>query len=354
MKVDKHIIVPVLCLATLHLVVFFAGFFSPYDFAEQNRAFPYAAPSRLHFRDAQGTLHFRPSVCLLVERAGTFGTYDDDIQSCSPLRFLVRGSEYNVLGLFKSKWHLFGVSVPVKLFLMGTDGYGRDVFSRLLYGGQVSLLAGLLATVLSLGIGALLGTLAGYYGGWLDALVMRCGELFLALPWLYLLFALRAFLPLHINSSQAFLLIIAVIGVVGWARPARLIRGIVLSGNERHYVLAARLFGGSGAYVMRRHILPQTYSVLLTQAALLIPQYILAEVTLSFLGLGVGEPAASWGNMLTSLQQYHVLISYYWMWVPAFAVIPVFLSYMLLANALQEMGGLHRVSSPGGLDYESR
>jgi peptide/nickel transport system permease protein len=163
------------------------------------------------------------------------------------------------------------------------------------------------------------------------------------LPWLYLLFALRAFLPLHINSGQAFLLIIAVIGAVGWARPARLVRGIVLSGNEREYVRTARLFGGSDLYVMRRHILPQTYGVLLTQAALLIPQYILAEVTLSFLGLGVGEPAASWGNMLAGLQQYHVLVSYWWMWVPGFAVIPVFLGYMLLANALQERGALHSV-----------
>jgi len=343
MKMDKRIIVPLLCLATLHLVVFLAGFFSPYDVAEQNRVVPFAAPSRLHFRDVRGTTHWRPSVCLLTARPGTFGSYDEDLERCFPLRFLVRGSQYTLLGLFTSRWHLFGVRAPAKVFLMGTDGYGRDVFSRLLYGGQVSLLAGLLATALSLGIGLLLGILAGYYGGWVDAVVMRCGELFLALPWLYLLFALRAFLPLHINSGQAFLLIIAVIGVVGWARPARLIRGIVLSGSERHYVLAARLFGGSGAYVMRRHILPQTYSIILTQAALLIPQYILAEVTLSFLGLGVGEPAASWGNMLMSLQQYDVLTSYYWMWAPGLAVIPVFLSYLLLANALQEKGELRRV-----------
>jgi peptide/nickel transport system permease protein len=226
---------------------------------------------------------------------------------------------------------------------MGTDNYGRDVFSRLLYGSQVSLLAGLLATALSLGIGALLGIMAGYYGGWIDVVVMRCGELFLALPWLYLLFALRAFLPLHINSGQAFLLVIAVIGTIGWARPARLIRGVVLSGKERHYVLAAQLSGGSDLYVMRRHILPQTWSILLTQAALLIPQYILAEVTLSFLGLGVGEPAPSWGNMLATLQQYSVLVSYWWMWAPGLAVIPVFLGYLLLANALQAKGGLHRV-----------
>ena len=164
---------------------------------------------------------------------------------------------------------------------------------------------------------------------------MRFGELFIALPWLYLLLALRAFLPLNIGPSQAFLLLIAVIGSVGWARPARLIRGVVLSGKERHYVLAARLFGGSGRYLMRRHILPQTYSIILTQAVLLIPQYILAEVTLSFLGLGVGEPDPSWGNMLASVQQYHVLVSYWWMLFPGIALVPVFLSFVLLASAMQ-------------------
>jgi peptide/nickel transport system permease protein len=333
---DKRVVIPLLYLASLHLLVSFAGFFSPYNFAEQNRAVPFAPPTRLHFRDAQGAMRWRPLVCFLVERPGTFGTYDEDLQSCFSLRFFVRGSKYKLFGLFDSTLHLFGVSAPGRVFLLGTDSYGRDVLSRLLYGGQISLLCGLLAAALALALGALLGVMAGYYGGWTDAIVMRCGELFLALPWLYLLFALRAFLPLHINSSQAFLLIIVVIGAVGWARPARLIRGIVLSGNERHYVIAARLFGGSDLYVMRRHILPQAYGILLTQAALLIPQYILAEVTLSFLGLGLGEPAASWGNMLTSLQQYHVLVSYYWMWVPGFAVIPVFVSYSLLANALQE------------------
>jgi peptide/nickel transport system permease protein len=185
-------------------------------------------------------------------------------------------------------------------------------------------------------MGCLLGVLAGFYGTWLDAVIMRLAELFLALPWLYLLFALRAFLPLHISPVEAFLLLIGVIGFVGWARPARMIRGIVLSAKERGYVLAARGFGASDSYVLCRHILPQTLSVVLTQAALLIPQYILAEVTLSFLGLGVGEPLPSWGNMLANLQQYHVLVSYWWMFFPGLILIPIFLSYGALSNALQE------------------
>jgi peptide/nickel transport system permease protein len=334
-KFSKRLTAPVVFITALHLCAVFAGFLAPYNFATQDRKLLYAAPSRLHFVDVDGRWHWGPSVCVLIERPGAFGVYDEDLHNCFSVRFLVRGPSYQFLGAFQSSWHLFGIESPAVIFLLGSDGYGRDVFSRLMYGGQISLFSGLLAMGLSLLIGALLGTVAGYYGGWIDGTVMRCVELFLALPWLYLLFAIRAFLPLHISPSRTFLLLIAVIGLVGWARPARLIRGVVLSGKERGYVLAARGFGGSDLYLMRRHLLPQTYSVLITQAALLIPQYILAEVTLSFLGLGVGEPVPSWGNMLSTLQHYDVLISYWWMWAPGFALVPVFFIYQLLGNALQ-------------------
>ena len=126
------------------------------------------------------------------------------------------------------------------------------------------------------------------------------------------------------------------IGLLGWARPARLVRGVVLSTKERSHLLAARCFGASDLYLLRRHVLPETRSVVLTQAALLIPQYVLAEVTLSFLGLGVSEPVPSWGSMLATLQQYHVLVSDWWMFFPGLVLVLVFLSYSALSNAMQE------------------
>ena len=325
----------VICVGLLHLAAIFAGFLAPYDFAQQNRSLPYAPPSLLHFRDVQGAFHLRPSVCAQRVQPETFANYYEDRQNCFPLHFLVRGSDYKLLGVFSSNLHLFGVGEPATVFLLGTDGYGRDVLSRLLYGSQISLFSGLLATVLSLGLGGVLGIMAGYYGGWLDGVIMRCAELFLSLPWLYLLFAVRAFLPLHVPPAQSFLLIVATIGVVGWARPARLVRGTVLSAKERHYVMAARMFGGSDLYLMRRHILPQTYNLLLTQAALLVPQYVLAEVMLSFLGLGVSEPVPSWGSMLSTLQQYDVLVSYWWMWSPGFALVFASFTYLAVANVMQ-------------------
>jgi len=336
MRQRKKLALIISFLAGLHGVVLGAGFFAPYDAAAQNRELPFAPPMRLHFLDERGNFHLRPFVYPGLPRTASYTGYQEDRSRAFPVRFFVTGAPYSVARLFRARLHLFGADPPAKVFLFGTDGFGRDLFSRMLYGGQISLLAGLLAAGLSLALGLVLGAVAGFYGGWADEALMRGAELFLALPWLYLLFAIRAFLPLQIGPAQAFLLLIVVIGLVGWARPARLVRGVVLSARERDYVRAAKGFGATDIYLLRRHVLPQTFGVLLTQAAILVPQYILAEVTLSFLGLGVGEPVPSWGNMLASLQQYYVLASYWWMFLPGFALVPFFLGYSALANALHE------------------
>lgn len=326
----------VILLAAFHCLILFAGFFAPYGFTVQDRQLAFAPPTRLHFFDDEGKFQIRPFVYGLKDDPANFGAYLTDTSRRHPIRFFVHGASYNLAGLFSTHIHLFGVEEPGRIFLMGSDGYGRDQFSRFLYGGQISLLAGLIAAALAVSLGMLLGGLAGFYGGWIDDALMRGGELFLALPWLYLLFAVRAALPLHVTDSQVFLLLVGVMGLIGWARPARLIRGVVLSAKERNFVVAARGFGASDSYLLRRHVLPQTGGVLLTQIALLIPQYILAEVTLTFLGLGVGEPMPSWGSLLSSLQQYSVLSSYWWMFLPAVLLMPLFLAYYTAADALQE------------------
>lgn len=328
-------------LVAIHAVILAAGFFAPYDPSEQDRNFSYAPPTPVHFKDAGGHWHLRPFIYAMRESENDLGNYEQELRIEYPLKFFVHGGSYKLLGLFPSTLHFVGVERHARLLLMGSDGYGRDQFSRLLYGGQISIFAGLLAALLSLISGAILGTLAGFYAAWIDDALMRLAELFLAVPWLYMLLAVRAFLPLSISPLHAFLLIVVVIGLVGWARPARLVRGIVLSAKERKYVLAARGFGASDLYLLRTHIIPETYSVLLTQATLLVPQFILAEVTLSFLGLGIAEPVPSWGNMLATAQQYHVLVSYWWMLLPGLALIVVFLGYFGVADALEK-----RLQSP--------
>ena len=334
MRVSRAIVLPLMFLLFLHLIVLVAGFVTPYNAATQFREDPFAPPSRVHFFDVNGRFHLRPFVYDWTSGV-EFAKYVEDRNRAFPIRFFVTGNAYSVAGLFRWNLHLFGVDEPAHLFLLGSDGYGRDQFSRFLFGGQISLFAGLLAAFLSLSLGLLLGAAAGYHGGALDAALMRTTEIFAALPWLYLLLALRAVLPLGFDPAPTFLLIIAVIGIVGWSRPARLVRGIVLSAKEHNYVLAARGFGATELYLLRRHVLPQTRGVVLTQATILIPQYILAEVTLSFLGLGVAEPMASWGNMLSALQQYSILTSYWWMIVPGFLLVPIFLSYYILARSFE-------------------
>jgi peptide/nickel transport system permease protein len=323
-------------LLLLHTAILFAGFIAPYDPVSQNRDLPYVPPVRAHFMDAQGHFHLRPFIYRWISKPQSLYEYEESRDREYPVHFLVKGPEYKIAGLFSARTHLFGVEAPAQFFLAGSDNYGRDQFSRIMYGGRISLAAGLLATVISLSLALLLGTISGFYGRWVDESLMRTAELFLVLPWLYLLLAVRAFLPLHLNPTQTFFLIVAVIGSVGWARPARLVRGVVLSAKTRKYVTASRGFGASTPYILRRHVLPHTYGILLTQAALLVPQYVIAEVTLSFLGLGLSEPLPSWGNLLASLQQYSVLVSYWWMFFPALALVVFSLGYLAVANALLE------------------
>jgi len=294
-------------LLLLHAAILLAGWLAPYPYAEQHRDFPLAPPARFHLSG------FR----LMVEAPPPDRTH------FYPVHFFTRG-------------RLFGADPPGVVFLWGSDALGRDIFSRVLYGGQVSLLTGIAAAAIALGLGLAFGVAAGYFGSWPDHLIMRVGELFMAVPWFYLLLAARAFLPLHIDPVEAFLLLVGMIGAVGWVRPARLIRGVALSAREQPFLLAARGFGASDLYLIRRHLLPYTLPVLLTQATVLIPQFILAEVGLSFLGLGIGQPVPSWGNMLADAREYHVMVSHPWLLAPGLAAIPFLLAYLLLADALLE------------------
>lgn len=325
-------------LLAVHLGALGAEFFAPYDPETQDRRFPYAPPTRVHVLLPDGGGLSWPFVCSSSPRADDPRVYSEDCRVRFPLRFLARGAPYHVGGILKAERRLVDVSQPGRLFLLGTDGFGRDQLSRLLVGARLSLFAGLLAAGLALSVGGLVGGAAGFAGGRTDDVVMRATDLFLAVPWIYLLLAVRAFLPLRLAPSRAFLLVVAVVGIVGWARPARLVRGVALSARRRGFVLAARGFGASDGYLLRRHVLPQAGGVLATYGAVLVPRALLSEVTLSFLGLGVGEPAPSWGTMLAVLQQYHVLVSNWWMFAPGAALVAVAVGYNALASAVAPAG----------------
>jgi peptide/nickel transport system permease protein len=311
-------------LAVVYGVVSFANFLAPYDPALQHRDRPFAPPTAMHFVDADGHLHARPFVYDAAASGESEESYVEDRSRPYPVRFFVRTG---------SALHLFGVDAPAGIFLAGTDQFGRDQFSRILHGGRVSLAAGVLAAALSLSLGMILGALAGS-GRWPDAVVMRASDVFLAIPWIYLLLAARAALPLNVDPLRALAAVVVVIGIAGWARPARLVRSVVLSAKTRDFVAAARASGGSRWYLLRAHILPQTFGVVLTQASILVPQFALAEITLSFFGLGVAEPIPSWGTLIRGMLRQQAASLTWWMAAPALALAVVFLLHHAFTDAL--------------------
>jgi peptide/nickel transport system permease protein len=224
---------------------------------------------------------------------------------------------------------------PSAFHWIGTDGYGRDLWSRFVYGGRWSMGIGAIATLAVLVMGWAAGSWAGFVGGAVDWWVMRTADMFLMVPWLYLLIALRAALPLNLPPRQSFATLLVVIAVASWARPARMVRGLVLSLRQKGYVDAALGFGARPLTVYFRHVLPGTYSLFSAQALLLFPRFVLAEVGLSYMGLGLGEPEPSWGALILPLRQAYLLRGQWWLALPVLLMAPVFLSLAFWAWRLE-------------------
>jgi len=335
----------IVLLAALHLAVLSAEFFAPCAPDQQHRDAPYAPPTRIHVVDAAGAWHAVPFV---YAPAGTPGAdAREDTSRRFPLRLLAAGPGYRLAGLVPARRRLVSVDPPARLFVLGTDRFGRDLWSRLIVGARYSLFAGLLAAALALGVGGLIGGTAGYAGGWADDALMWAADLFMSLPWVYLLLAARSLLPLDLSPSVALVATAALMGAIGWARPARIIRSAVASWRSSDDALAARAIGATPVRIVARHLVPLAAGVLVTQAALAVPRFVLAEITLSFLGLGAPEPAPSWGTLAAGMIPPGLVASHWWLAAPLAAMVFVFVLYDRAALALERPPAWH-VLTPNG------
>ncbi|WP_018290814.1 ABC transporter permease [Verrucomicrobium sp. 3C] len=319
-------------LGFLYLCALFAPLLAPYGPGDQDLQKPYHPPTG--FTWTQDGLAVR-----LYENADpTQALYRPIPGKTATIHWFPAGHPYRLFGLLPCRRHLFGVEPPQKIYLLGSDSTGRDVFSRLLYGAQVSLSIGLIGISISLGVGLIAGGLAGYFGGWFDSLVMRTTELLMAIPGLYLLLALRGAFASQFGSGEVYLLIVVILSFLGWSGAARVIRGLTLSLRAQTFVEAAIVTGLSPWRILWRHLLPNLASYLLVAAALSIPGYILGEAALSFLGIGIQEPSASWGLMLAQAQEMKVFMcNFWWLLSPGAAVFVTVAAFNLLGDTLRDV-----------------
>jgi peptide/nickel transport system permease protein len=294
-------------LAIFCLIAVFADLLAPYDYSSLSRREPFAPPTTIRFRDAQGRWHAQPFIYArrLVDPMTL--SYEEIMDRAYPLEFFTRGYSYKLLWIFPTDLHLFGVraeagvEVP-RVYLFGADKFGRDRLSRLLMATRYSLLIGPTGALLASALGILIGGAAGYIGGWTDAMLMRAADVMLALPTLVLILAVRATYPPGLAASDAIKLLLTLFILLGWAEMARLARDLTRELRQREYVLAAVSLGCSSARIIVRHILPCAAMSLAAQALILLPAFLLSETALSFLGVGLQEPEASWGSLLTSVE----------------------------------------------------
>jgi peptide/nickel transport system permease protein len=344
-------------LVVMYLGSIFAGFFAPYGMNEYQRSpsFGFAPPAKIHWTDPETGRLTRPFVYGLTKERDpvTFqNVYVEDIeQGTYPINFFTRRPEssYRILGLFNSDLHLFGVDGPARIFLWGSNNLGKDVFSRVMYGGQVSLTIGVLAVWVSLILGLIIGGISGFYGGWVDDFFMRLVEIVDAIPGLFLLIVLATLLRdprnpiaqafgLEMTSAQVFLMIVVVLGFVGWGGLARTIRSMILSLREQEYAQAAKALGATESRIIFRHLLPGTASYVIVSLTLSIPGFILAETGLSFIGLGPSElDSASWGMLLRDATNKGIALQFSpWLLIPGIPIFLAILSWNLVGDGLRD------------------
>jgi len=323
-------------LLICYLILPIAGFIVPYTPNERSADYLYAPPQSINlWHEGQFVGPYIYPITATADLVNYRWTYETDETTPMRLEYFCEGAQYNLFGFVPSDTHLFCAPDGATVFLWGSDRLGRDVFSRILYGAQLSLTVGLIGITVSFVLGIFFGSIAGYFGGKTDWIINRMIEILRSLPELPLWLALSAAVPSNWSPVSVFFIISIILGILDWPGLARAVRSKFLSLREEEYVRAAEMMGAKPGRVIRRHLLPNFMSHLIASATLSIPAMILGETALSFLGLGLRAPAVSWGVMLNDAQNLASIEIYPWTAIPMLPIIFVVLAFNFLGDGLR-------------------
>jgi peptide/nickel transport system permease protein len=329
-------------LVIMYFLVFFGPFVAPNEYTYQNIKYIFGSSSQFTFIGPNGQFSLRPymySTTTKLDQATFNFVVVVDKTKKLPVYFFVKGDPYTMLGFIQSDIHLFGVALPQRIYLAGTDSIGRDMFARTLVGGQISMTVGLVGVILSIVLGSILGTVSGYYMGVADDVIQRIIEVISSFPTIPLWAALAAALPPVSQSFTAldrYFLITVVLSLVGWTGLARQLRAKVMAYRGADFCQAAVAAGANDRRIIFVHMLPNAASHIIVTAALAVPGMILGETALSFLGLGILPPMVSWGALLKDSQQISVILQHPWIMIPGLAVVITVLLFSFLGDGVRD------------------
>lgn len=326
-------------LILLYTVGIFSEFFATQDIAKRSTLAISMAPTQIHFVDAEGNFSIQPFVYGLKQEEDPVTWkkyYVEDTTVKHKLRFFYKGDSYKLLGFIPGDIHFFGTPEPDVYFPFGTDASGRDLYSRVLSALRISLSTGLVGVFFTFVLGCLFGGISGFYGGVTDTIIQRVIEFLMSMPSIPLWMALAAAFPTTWSSLKIYFAITIILSLIGWTTLARVVRGKLLELRNVDFVTAARVSGATDGYIIVKHLLPSFSSYLIVNVTLAIPSMILAETSLSFLGIGLTPPIVSLGVLLQDAQSINTVSMYPWMMIPGIFVVISVLAFNFVGDGLRD------------------